>query len=111
VLLVHTEWLHLILSGSKSWELRGSRTNIRERIGLAASGSGLVFGTVELSDCIGPLPRQELSNTFDKHRVNELRLLQVRYRSVFAWVMKDPDPFGKPIPFDHPTGAVIWVRV
>jgi hypothetical protein len=50
--------MHLILDGPKSWEIRRGRCLIRELIGLIESGSGMVVGVAELTDCVGPLTRE-----------------------------------------------------
>ncbi|WP_281975144.1 hypothetical protein [Halobacillus litoralis] len=39
-LLVQAPWIDLLLAGSKIWEIRGSNTKKRGRIGLIKSGSG-----------------------------------------------------------------------
>jgi hypothetical protein len=54
-LLIRSPWIEEILRGRKTWEIRGSNTNIRGRIGLIRSGSGLVVGTCDLVDVEGPL--------------------------------------------------------
>lgn len=110
ILLLHRSWLELILSGRKIWELRGSRTHVRGRIGLAASGTGRVLGTANLVACLGPLSADELLENRGRHCVDEDRLAQIRYRNTFAWVVEDPVRLMRPIDYDHPRGAVIWVR-
>ena len=51
-LIVKEKWLNLILdgdeSGPKLWEIRGSGTWIRGRVGLIQSGSGLIMGSTEI---------------------------------------------------------------
>jgi hypothetical protein len=54
-LLIRRPFIDMILDGKKSWEIRGSRTGIRETIGLIASWSGTVVGLCDLVDCTGPL--------------------------------------------------------
>lgn len=38
-LLIQHSYIDLILARKKKWEIRGSPTNVREQIGLIASGS------------------------------------------------------------------------
>ena len=56
-----------ILAGKKTWEIRGSRTNVREQIGLIRIRSGKVIGVCELVDCVGPL-------TADEYRKNARKM-------------------------------------
>ena len=59
-LLIRTPWIDLILGGSKTWEIRGTRTSKRGRIGLIQSGTGAVIGVADLVDVAGPLTLAEL---------------------------------------------------
>ena len=62
-LLIRHPHIDKILEGTKTWEIRGSRTLFRERIALVASGSGTVVGVCDLVDCVGPLtPEQFRTN-------------------------------------------------
>ena len=110
-LVVGERWLDLILSRRKTWELRGSHTHIRGKIGLIQSGSGLILGTCEVVGSKGPLSQAELRRTVSKHRVpaNELRYLP--YDRTYAWVLKNARRYPRPRRYNHPRGAVIWVDV
>jgi hypothetical protein len=33
------------------------------------------------------------------------------YRQTYAWVMANPRYLKRPVPYQHPPGAVIWVRL
>lgn len=107
-LIIKPEPLERILSGKKTWELRGSRTRIRERIGLIASGSGTIIGEADLVDCIGPLDRTTYEANVSKHRSKDS--FQKQYPSLYAWVLKDVKRI-KPRPYSHPRGAIIWVII
>jgi hypothetical protein len=108
-LLIRRPWVDMILDGKKSWEIRGSRTAIRGVIGLIPSGSGTIAGVCEIVDCIGPLT----ANALRKNAVNAgMRPSEARlggYRNTFAWVLAKPRYLKKPVPYKHPSGAVIWV--
>ncbi|CAK9068965.1 unnamed protein product [Durusdinium trenchii] len=122
-LLLHEPWLELILSNKKSWELRGSATSRRGLISLARTGSSKLFGEVELIDCFMVAKRDEQGNLVEvagneenflvhhlsKHQVEDLSA--IKYQKVFAWVLKDPKRYEKPVPYCHPRGAIIWVRI
>ena len=54
-ILIKPPWIEKILSGQKTWEIRGSRTKVRGTIGLIKSKSGMVVGVADLVDCVGPI--------------------------------------------------------
>ena len=113
ILLVKDPHATSILKGKKLWEIRSTRTKVRGRVGIAKSGTGLVFGTVEVTGCIGPLSLDELTST-DNLPPSEHEMFRRRgkvYEKPHAWVLKDAVLFDDPQPFVHPQGAVIWVTV
>ncbi len=102
-----------ILSGKKTWEIRGSNTKIRGEIALIKSGSGTIVGKCEIIDVIGPLGFSDLEANIDKHCVEKEQLKRVfgKYRKLYSWVLGDAVKFSIPIAYDHPNGAVIWVNL
>jgi len=109
-LVIKRQFVDLILSGRKDWELRGSRSRIRGVIGLIESGSGLVVGHATLADVVGPLSLAELKASA-RHlgcRSNEISLY---YAKTFAWVLTDAKRLARPVEYRHPQGAVIWVKL
>jgi hypothetical protein len=58
-LLIRSPHIEKVLAHTKTWEIRGKATKIRGRIALIRSGSGLIVGTCELVDVIGPLSMKE----------------------------------------------------
>jgi hypothetical protein len=109
-LIVKGQWLDLILDGKKTWEIRGSRTNVRGRIALIKSGTGLIFGTVELLGCTKlPLSQRNLDDTKLLHCIDDLS--RIKDKKPYAWQMGFPIRFDKPIPYIHPKGAIIWVNL
>lgn len=110
-LIIKKHWADEILSGRKTWELRGSRTYIRGRIGIIESGSGRVIGTCELIDVIGPLSTADLQRARTKHQVPSERLRQIRYKRTYAWVLRTARRYTRPRRYEHPQGAVIWVNL
>ena len=90
-LIIKKQWLDLIFASRKSWELRGSCTSIRGRIGLIESGSGKIMGTCELDDVRGPLSISELRRTSSKHGVAPGDFgARPPYKKTYAWVLKNP---------------------
>ena len=51
-LIIKDEWLEMILSGKKTWEIRSTSTKKRERVALALSGAPLLLGDVEIVDSV-----------------------------------------------------------
>jgi hypothetical protein len=109
-LVIKPKWADLILSGDKPWEIRSGVTHKRGTIGIIKSGSGLIYGTAELTDCIN-LSLQDIADNRDKHLIPADETILNRYKKIFAWVFKNPIMYPEPIPYIHPQGAVIWVRL
>lgn len=109
-LVIKDPWISYILDGRKKWEIRSSKSNIRGEIGLIRSGSGLIVGSAALIDCIGPLSDEEFLANKSKHMVNSLSQVG-NYKSVYAWVLSNVKKFDNPIPYNHPQGAIIWVKI
>jgi hypothetical protein len=111
-LIVGSPFIDNIIQGKKIWEIRGSQTKVRGEIALIRSGSGLIIGSCELVDVIGPLTLKELQRNAHKacKSPNEIGP-KLPYMQTYAWVLTNPRSFMKPIPYNHPVGAVIWVRL
>lgn len=110
-LLIRSPWIEKILYGEKTWEIRGSRTNKRGKIALIRSGSGLIVGTCKLMDVVGPISLSEMHKNGDKHCIPLNELKRLPYPKTYAWVLKGAKGLRKPIPYKHPLGAVIWVKL
>lgn len=108
-LIVKQPWIDYLLNGEKVWEIRSSNSNIRGTVGLIQSGTGKIFGTIELVDSI-LLDEQTYFSSKDKHCI-PTDGKTMPYKKTHAWVMKNPKRFETPIPYNHPLGAVIWVNV
>ncbi len=107
-LIIKKPWIDYILDGKKTWEIRGCKTNIRGKIELIQSGSGLVVGSCNIIDC-KELTLKEFSNNVDKHNILEIKTLP--YKRTYAWVISDAMRFDKPRKYKHPQGAIIWVNL
>ena len=109
---VYQPYAYAIVAGLKQYETRPRRTNVRGRVAVHAGKAkdvliprpvgliipkstvlhyGAVLGTVEIVDCI---PVEAL---IDKISEQE-RLLGDYTPGRFAWVLKNPVMFDKPIP-------------
>jgi len=107
-LIVRKPWIDLILSGEKMWEMRSAPTKIRGRIGLIEAGSGLIVGECDLSCVLDPIDEHDAYMSYRLHRVKDVSLLE---KWKYPWVMTDPKRYQNPIPYQHPKGAVIWVKL
>lgn len=107
-LIVKKPWIDEILSGKKSWEIRGCPTHKHGKIELIQSGSGLVVGSCEIIDCL-KLDLKEYKSSSSKHCIEDTR--ELPYKKTYAWVIKNPCRYDTPRKYDHPHGAIIWVKL
>jgi len=110
-LIIKKAPLDKILAGTKTWEMRGSRTNIRETIGLIESGSGTVVGLCDLMDCRGPLTAAEFRQNARKAGMAPAAATLGGYAKTYAWVLANARRLKTPVPYNHPSGAIIWVAL
>lgn len=111
-LIIKAPFIDWILSGRKTWELRSSHTKQRGPIALILQGSGTVVGIARMVDSIGPLTDADMEGNFDRHAVapERMKLPEVaKYRH--AWVLSDVKRLARPVPYNHPNGAVKWVTL
>lgn len=106
-LIIRKVHLDKILAGTKTWEIRGSRTHKRGRIGLIESGSGTIVGECDLIACTDKLNLNEYLRNQDKHLSNKDKL---PYNTTFGWILTKPKRYNKPKIYCHPKGAIIWVK-
>lgn len=109
--LVRQPWVDKILGGQKRWEIRGSPTRQRGWVGLIESGTGQVVGAVRIDDCRGPLDPKNFRDHADKHQVQLGPDENLPYDPPYAWVIGEAVRLEEPVPYEHPQGAVIWVRL
>lgn len=108
-LIVKQPWIDYILDGTKTWEIRGCKTNVRGKIELIQSGSGFVIGSVEIVDC-KRLTIEEFRSASEKHQIFD-NLDCLPYKNTYAWIVQNPIRYNKPRPYKHPHGAIIWVKL
>lgn len=107
-LVIKSPWIEMILQGKKTWEIRGSNTKIRGKIALIKSGSGKIFGTVDVVDSFA-VDLTMYQNEKNMHQIQDVSVLP--YPKTHAWILENPVIFDEPIPYVHPQGAVIWVNL
>jgi uncharacterized protein DUF4338/ASCH domain-containing protein len=112
LLLVRDPWATLILSGSKTWEIRSSRLKEDKfkTVAIAKSGEkGIhrIYGVVDIVGCKGPLVLKDLQDNFEKHNdIEDTKKLP--YTKTYAWVLKNPRLLKKPLDYEYKNGWVIW---
>ena len=110
-LLIRRPWIDMILDGKKTWEIRGSQTSVDGQIALIASRTGTVVGVCDLVDCVGPLTANQFRKNATKAGMRPSEATLGYYRQTYAWVMSKPRRLKQPVPYEHPPGAIIWVRL
>lgn len=107
-LIVRQPWIDLILSGEKSWEMRSQSTSVRGRIGLIEQGTGLIVGECWLDGVGQSVKSFNLGYGHHYHKVDNFELLQKWH---IPWLLSRPKRYETPISYNHPKGAVTWVKI
>lgn len=112
-LIVDEPWISSILKGEKTWEMRKGVCKIRGPIALIRKGSGHVVGVADVTDCRPPLTTPTAyADAETRHRIpaeRQARAFADGWRT--PWVLSNARPLPKPVPYKHPSGAVIWVNI
>lgn len=107
--IVKKHWGNLILDDLKPWEIRSTGTQVRGRVGVIFSGTGMIWGSVEIVG--SSLLLKEDFDIFREYHHIPGCFEKLPYKEPHIWYMKDPIRFAEPIPYQHPQGAVIWVNL
>jgi len=111
-LIIKSPYIDRILAGTKTWEMRSTNTNLRGSIALIKQGSGQIIGVANLIDVKGPLSDQEKIDNINQHQISVERLQAGdTAKWNIAWVLESAQLLDKPINYQHPNGAVIWVNL
>lgn len=113
-LIIKDPWCDYILDGYKTWEIRGSRTNVRGKIAIIKSGTKKIYGYANLIDCIGALSADVVWAESRKHLIYDAIFkheMEMPYRNTYAWVLENPVKLKSAKSYDHPQGAIIWVNL
>ena len=110
-LIIKKQWLDLILSGEKTLEIRGHDTKkLNEPIYLLESGSHRVKAECVIESTY-PISCSDWSEERENHCVDiACCALKKRYKTPYAWVLSNVKPIEDIWHYDHPKGAVIWVK-
>jgi hypothetical protein len=91
-MLIRSPFIDEILAGTKTREFRGNATKKRGLVALVKSGTGTVVGACKITGVEGPLSAGP-------------------YRKTYGWIVEDAVQLERPVPYEHPYGAVIWVKL
>lgn len=108
-LIVKECWGNLILDGKKLWEIRGTRTGIKGRIGIIFSGTGMIHGSIDIVSS-SVLLKEDFVKFKDLHHI-QCSFEELPYEKPHIWYLMDAIRFTEPVPYCHPQGAVIWVNL
>jgi predicted transcriptional regulator len=110
-LAVHKKYAVRIVQGKKTWELRKTKTRIRERIGIIACGTSTIVGTAEIVDCCEVKDAETLWANRDKHGVTSKQAIRDAFAQGyrFAWVLRGARELAMPVAYKHPRGAQMFV--
>lgn len=110
ILILKQIWGEKILSGEKTWEIRSSNTSKRGKINIAYSKTSSIYGKTFLIESM-PLTEELFVNNRDKHCIDLTwtELIKI-YKHPYVWVLNNSEKYNKPIKYNHPKGAVVWVK-
>ena len=112
-LIIKGKWLEKIFDEKdpKDWEIRGSRTEKRGKILLIESGTGMIVGQTEITGCM-ELDAVDFIHNEKHHKIQyDMHNNKLPYPRTFAWQISGSKRYKEPIPYGHPQGAVIWVKI
>lgn len=87
--------------------MRSRVTTKRKRVALIKKGSGLIVGLATITGVLGPFGDDQITASFNKHRVPTHMIGKWRY----AWTLGNVQSLGTPIAYIHKKGAVTWVTL
>lgn len=109
-LIVREPYITEILEGRKTWEMRSKATQVRGPIGLIRKGSGLVVGVAKLAGVLPTLTQEDMLKALNRHRIARQQILS---GAIGNWltprVLETACRLPAPVPYEHRSGAVVWV--
>lgn len=104
-LIIAQQWINLILSGKKTWEMRSKVTSYRGPLAIIQKGSGVVSGIVDLIDCIPEQHEAEYGASEALHCIPKTQHRDCASRWPVAWVFANARSLVEPVPYQHKKGA------
>jgi len=111
-LYIREEWMNLILSKSKTWEIRGTpcKKHIGKRIALIQCGmkgkKSRIVGGVTIVGSKEIKSDQEWIDTINYHQCLETNTLP--YKKTFAYILENVIKLDEDIELENKKGVVIW---
>ena len=111
-MIVHAHWIDLILSGTKSLEIRSQNIQKTERIALATTKPYVLIGDVELVNSTN-ISHDRFKAHAHFHCVDKNQQAAVigQYKTIYAWQLRLPRRYETPIEYRYSPGQVIWVKL
>lgn len=111
ILIIKSKWLNKIFHNGKCLEIRSSNTSKRGIIELAESGTSLIRGRCELQRSYPIEDEEHWEQLKEFHQVDiSYDELLKRYKHPYAWVFINVKEYETPFKYNHPKGAVVWVK-
>lgn len=110
-LIIDKPWITMILSGQKTWEMRSRKSNKTGYIALIEKGTKQISGIARITGYSGKLTIQELKRCEKKHRVPASKYTADDYKWFIAIQLSNIAKLMHPIPYQHKSGAVTWVKL
>ncbi|MCK1534201.1 MULTISPECIES: ASCH domain-containing protein [unclassified Bradyrhizobium] len=112
-IVIREPYVSLLLTGEKTWEMRKAACRYRGPVALISKGSGTVVGAAEIVDSLPSIDSLEAyAQAEPKHRVPpnlQSQAFSDGWRT--PWVVTRGHRLASPVPYKHPSGAVIWVSL
>ena len=110
-LILKPQWAALLLSEAdpKTWEIRGSNTKVRGRVGILPSGTSALDGEAELIGSV-PLTKEMWEANMDKHKTQSWEQVAGRYKRPHVWVFTNGKKYNSPVVIQRKNGQVIWAK-
>ena len=90
---------------------QGGSAFFQSREDAIIEASCTVVGTARVVDVQGPLSAQALREAAEQGRLGLDEAEAMDYPDTYAWVLEDVTRFPEPVPYQHPRGAITWVRL
>ena len=108
ILVMKAPWFDMLLNGTKSLEIRGTRCakSIGTRVYFSKSGTGTISGFARFAGCEGPLSLQRYDELIPEHCVKDIDSLP--YARTFSWRFEGAEWLTQEIPYVVKRGSIGW---
>ena len=104
-LVVKSRFANLIVEGKKTWEIRKIPPYVTGIVGVIDGDNKLLLGTVEITGFLGPFTLKEILKYEDRHHGGKFLKNYARGDvDLFAWLLKNPIKFSRPLKVKYREG-------